>query len=68
MHRSGFVTPFEEPSHHLPMRSSQHERPHRGFCCPHSASPERLVSVTKHRRSEITLRIPSLSDDGRASG
>ena len=61
MDKSRFVTPLQEPAHHLAMRSSQHERLHGGFGCPHRASPEGLVSVTKQGHREVTLRNPGLS-------
>jgi hypothetical protein len=61
MDKSRFVTPLQEPAHHLAMRSGQHERLHGGFGCPHRTSPEGTVSVTKQGHSEVTLRIPGLS-------
>ena len=61
MDESRFITPIQEPAHHLAMRSSHHERLHGGFGCPHRASPEGIVSVAEQGHSEVTLRIPGLS-------
>ena len=60
MDKTRFVTPIQEPTHHLAMRSSQHERLHGGLGCPHRTSPEGLVSVTEQGHSEVTLRNPGL--------
>jgi hypothetical protein len=42
-----FVTPLQQSSHHLPMRSGAHKSFHGGFCCPDGASPVRVAGVTK---------------------
>jgi hypothetical protein len=66
MDQSGFVTPLQQPSHDLPVRSSQHEGLHRGFRGPNGASPERLVSIPQQGRSDVAVRTFGLAE--RAEG
>ncbi len=42
-----FVTPLQEPSHDLPVRSGEHIGSDRGFGGPDGSSPERVVSVAE---------------------
>jgi hypothetical protein len=42
-----FVTPLQEPSHYLAVRSGEHKGFNRGFGGPDGSSPIGVVSVTK---------------------
>lgn len=61
MNQGSFVAPFEDLSHRLSVRSSQHEIFHCGFAGPHSAGPECAVTVAEQRRRDISLRMPCLT-------
>ena len=47
MDKGGFVAPFEELSHGLPVRSSQHIFLHRGVGGPDGAGPECAITVAE---------------------